>query len=137
MAGNWHAIVIATRGGRLVLSRYRYWARNEGSDAFLTEVLSVIEINAEQRIAASGTFDVDDIDAAFAELDARYLGGEAAPSSRTWSVITRAYAAFNRHELPATDWATVDRRRATPFESSTMTETLRAMWDLTPDLTIL
>ncbi len=81
-------------------------------------------------------FDLDDIDAAFAELDARYLAGEAAAHAHTWSVVAEAYAAFNRHELPATDWATVDRRRATPFESGTMTEILRAIWDLTPDLKI-
>ena len=47
-----------------------------------------------------------------------------------------AYAAFDRHELPAADWVTVDHRRATPFASSTMTESLRAIWDLTPALKI-
>ena len=51
-------------------------------------------------------FDPDDIDAAFAELDARYLAGEAAAHAHTWSVIAGSYAAFNRRELPATtpDW---------------------------------
>ncbi len=81
-------------------------------------------------------FDADDIDAAFAELDARYLAGEAADFAHPWSVIAEGYAAFNRHELPAEDLATVDRRRATPFESSTMSETLSDIWDLTPDLII-
>ena len=58
-------------------------------------------------------FDPDDIDAAFAELDARYLAGEAAAHSHTWSVISQAYAALNRRELPATtpDWANIDHRR--------------------------
>ena len=32
-------------------------------------------------------FDPDDFDAAFAELDARYLAGEAAEHSHTWSVV--------------------------------------------------
>ena len=32
-------------------------------------------------------FDLDDIDAAFEELDARYLAGEAAAHAHTWSVI--------------------------------------------------
>ena len=51
-------------------------------------------------------FDLDDIDAAFEELDARYLAGEAAAHAHTWSVVAGAYAAFNRHEIPATtpDW---------------------------------
>ena len=58
-------------------------------------------------------FDLDDIDAAFEELDARYLAGEAAAHAHTWSVIAGAYAAFNRHELPATtpDWVNIDHRR--------------------------
>ena len=58
-------------------------------------------------------FDLDDIDAAFEELDARYLAGEAAAHAHTWSVIAGAYAALNRHELPATtpDWVNIDHRR--------------------------
>ena len=38
------------------------------------------EIDADQRITTSFTFDPDDLDAAFEELDARYLAGEAAPT---------------------------------------------------------
>ena len=56
-------------------------------------------------------FDLDDFDAAIAELDARYLAGEAAAHARTWSVIAAVYAAFNRHELP--------RRRRTGSTSTT------------------
>ena len=58
-------------------------------------------------------FDLDDFDAAIAELDARYLAGEAAAHAHTWSVIAGTYAAFNRHEFPATtpDWVTIDHRR--------------------------
>ena len=69
-------------------------------------MLDVVEIDADDRIAALVMFDPDDIDAAFAELDARYLAGEAAAHAHTWSVIAAAYAALNRHELPATtpDW---------------------------------
>ena len=74
----------------------------------------IVEINADERIVAAVAFDVDDIDAAFEELDARYLAGEAADHAHTWSVIARAYAAFNRHELPATtpDWVIIDHRRS-------------------------
>ena len=62
-------------------------------------------------------FDPDDIDAAFEELDARYLAGEAAAYAHTWSLIIRAYAAFNRREFPATtpDWVNIDHRRGTAF----------------------
>ena len=61
-----------------------------GAEAFHVEVLDVVEINAEARLAAALSFDPDDIDAAFEELDARYLAGEAAAHSHTWTlVITR------------------------------------------------
>ena len=45
-------------------------------------------------------FDPDNPDAAIAELDSRYLAGEAAAHSQTWSVITEGYAGLNRHEVP-------------------------------------
>ena len=104
--------VVATRGERLALSRTRAAGRDERSAAFHTEALNIIEIDADNRIAAYVAFDVDDIDAAFAELDARYLAGEAAAHAHTWSLITRAYAAFNRGELPAStqDWMNIDHR---------------------------
>ena len=62
-------------------------------------------------------FDPDDIDAAFEELDARYLAGEAAAHAHTWSVIAQAYAALNRRELAATtpDWVNIDHRRGVAF----------------------
>ena len=62
------------------------------TEAIQHDALSVIEINADERIVAVVMFDLDDIDAAFAELDARYLAGEAAPHAHTWSVVTGTYA---------------------------------------------
>jgi DNA-binding SARP family transcriptional activator len=128
--------VIAVRGERLALSRVRYSGHNQELGAFVAELLIVFEMNVDGRFAAAVAFDLDDLDAAVAELDARYLAGEAAVHADTWSVITSNYAAFNRHELPTADWDTIDHRRATPFASSTMTESLRAIWDLTPALKI-
>ncbi|WP_197746535.1 BTAD domain-containing putative transcriptional regulator [Mycobacterium cookii] len=133
---NVSSTIIATRGERLVLMRTHFSGSDQGPGAFVTEVFGLVEIDTDERIVAIVSFDVDHIDAAIAELDARYLAGEAAVYARTWSVVAGAYAAFNRHELPAADWVTVDNRRATPFSSSTMTASLRAMWDLTPDLSI-
>ena len=81
--------VIATRGERLVLIRGRLRSRDQEPEAFRSEVLAVVEINADDRIVALVVFDPDDIDAAFEELDARYLAGEAAAHAHTWSVIAR------------------------------------------------
>ena len=101
-------------------------------------MLDIVEIDADNRIVARVMFDLDDIDAAFEELDSRYLAGEAAAHSQTWSVIAKAYAALNRHELPATtpDWVNIDHRRGTAFAPGEMTAYIRTAWDVAPDLTI-
>jgi hypothetical protein len=99
-------------------------------------VIDVVEINADNQLLAHVVFDPDDIDTAFEELESRYLAGEAAPYSQTWSVVASSYAAFNRHEVPTADWVTIDHRRATPFEPSNMTPSIRTIWDLTPNLSI-
>ncbi len=99
--------------------RVRFSGSDQRPEAFHTEMLDIVEIDADDRIAARVVFDPDDIDAAFEELDARYLAGEAAAHAHTWSVIAEAYAAFNRRELPATtpDWVNIDHRRGDSFRA--------------------
>jgi class 3 adenylate cyclase len=135
---NLTSTVIATRGARLILTRTRHWGRDQAPDAFRVDVLGVVEIDAAERIVTRIVFDPDDIDAAFAELDARYLAGEAAEHSHTWSVIARAIAAFNRHELPEfiPDWVNIDHRRARWFAPGNLTAYIRATWDLAPDVNV-
>ena len=67
----------------------------------IAEVLGIVEIDADRADRRASRFDSDDIDAAFAELDARYLAGEAAAHAQRGRSSQQAYAAFNRHELPA------------------------------------
>src|SRR6202034_1198481 len=86
--------IIATRSERLFLGRTRWLGPDQRPGDFYAEVLNVIEIDPENRIAAQVLFDPNDIDniaAAFEELDARYLAGEAAAHGQTWSVITAGY----------------------------------------------
>ncbi|WP_240562975.1 nuclear transport factor 2 family protein [Mycobacterium sp. IS-1264] len=130
--------VMATRGERLVLFCGRYSLRDQGPEAFLGEVLSIVEIDTDSRIVGYVTFDLDDFDAAMAELDARYLAGEAAPHAHTWSVITGSYAALNRHEMPAAtpDGVTMDHRRGGAFAPGELTAYIRAAWDTAPEATI-
>ena len=101
-------------------------------------MLCIIEIDTDRRIVAAISFDIDDIDAAFEELDARYLAGEAAAYAHTWSVISGIYSGFNRHQLPATtpDWVNVDHRLLIAIEPNDMSAFNRAVWDLTPKLKI-
>ncbi|OBI40150.1 hypothetical protein A5707_10730 [Mycobacterium kyorinense] len=126
--------VIATRGDRLVLASLRFAGHDQRPEAFRTDVLGIIEVNSENRIAACMMFDLDDADAAFEELDARYLTGEAAPHARGWSVISMAYAGMTRHELPPTtpDYANIDHRRF-PMEAGAFNASLSAQWKLLPN----
>ena len=99
---NMTSTVIATRGERLVLVAL-VSVRDQRPEAFHTEVLGVVEIDADKRIAAVVMFDLDDLDAAFAELDARYLAGEAAAA--------RAHVVGHRAEPTPRSTGTSSRRR--------------------------
>ena len=125
--------VIATRGKRLALARVRSVNRGLLSGEVGAEMLGIVEIDADERIFAGVIFDLEDVDAAFEELEARYLAGEASDYAQTWSVITRTTAAFNRHELPPADWVTIDHRTLAPIDASDLPAAMRAAWDLTPD----
>jgi hypothetical protein len=129
-------VVIATRGERLSLTREHWLVGDQGSEAYSAEVLGIIEIDADERIVARLPFDPEDLDSAVGELDARYLAGEAAAYSQTWSVIVQTLAAFNRRELPAADWVTVDHRTLVTVDESDLLANIRASWDLMPDLKI-
>ena len=78
-------------------------------------------------------FDPEDVDAAFKELDARYLAGEAAAYADMWSVIAGAHAGANRRELPPTtpDPVYVDHRPLVSIEEVDPATSLRAVWEIT------
>ncbi len=80
-------------------------------------------------------FDLDDIDAAFEELETRYLAGEAAAHASTWAVVANAHAALSRHELPPTtpNWVNIDHRPVTAIAAGEITANIRSVWDVTPD----
>jgi hypothetical protein len=98
----------------------------------------VLEHDADDRFAACVVFDLDDIDAAFAELDSRYVAGEAAAHAHTWSVIAKAYDGFNRRDLIATtpDWVNIDHRRGAAFAPGDIIAYLQAAWNDSPDTKI-
>ncbi|WP_081293082.1 hypothetical protein, partial [Mycobacterium colombiense] len=125
--------VIATRGTRLVLSCVRISGPDGGPERFYAVGFDVLELDADGRAVARIVFDLDDIDAAFSELDARYVAGEAAAHAVAWSVVAGVHAMFNRRVLPPEDWVTIDHRRGTPFAASDMTPAIHTLFDLTPD----
>lgn len=134
---NFKVFVTAIRGARLALLRVLV-SSDAAPGAFGIEMLVVVEVDAEHRIEAGVLFDPDDIDAAYAELDARYLAGEAASHANTWSAIVKANAAFNSREMPSTspDWVNVDHRRGgMAFAPGDQSAYIRATWDVASHVT--
>jgi hypothetical protein len=133
-SGNVKSTVVATRAQRLALNHYRFSGSDQSPGAFHIEFLAIVEINADERMAAVIVFDADEIDAAIAELDARYLAGEAAQYSAVWSSVMQNYVALNRHELPlmTPDAVSVDHRRGRAFAPGDLPAYLEASWELMP-----
>ena len=130
--------VVATRGERLALVRSIPRTATSGKANSASRCSASAEIDTDERIAAHVLFDLDDIDAAFEELDARYLAGEAAAHCARMVGHSGLYAGFNRHELPATtpDWIYIDHRPLVTIEANDLPASMRAIWDLTPDISI-
>ena len=129
---------VAIRGSRLGLTRGRFRDTDDADRPITVEYLTVTGVSDDDLMHDTVIFDPDDIDAAFAELDARYLAGEAAAHAHTWSLIAQTYAAFNRRELPPTtpDWVNIDHRRGTAFAPGDAIPYIHATWDVTPDISI-
>ena len=131
--------VIATRGERLALCRIRSSRPDTRRWELGNEILHIVEIDSDKRITAHIELGPGDLDAAFAELDARYLAGEAAANAHTWSVVAGSYAAgLNRHELPA--WTAgkvdIDHRSTTSLAPGELPAYIHAMWRQTPNVRV-
>ena len=130
--------IIATRGDRLMLRAGTY------SDAKgnVLEFLTIVELNEDGLRTWSANFDADDLDAAFEELDERYIAGEGAP----FADLLRATADSSRARLER-DWARMRSYIADDVEvvdhrtvglgvlrgADAWIEFLRAAVDLIPD----
>jgi class 3 adenylate cyclase len=93
----WREALVATRGERLSLHRTSFDAEVAGGGGELSfdEHLSLTEVDADGRWIASVAFDLDDADAAYAELDARFAAGEGQSHAAALTVMlefTRAVA---------------------------------------------
>jgi class 3 adenylate cyclase/ketosteroid isomerase-like protein len=115
MGSTWtEARILATRGERLALARVRIRVADGDVGASDLEHLNVVEVDDRGQIGASARYDADDIDAALADLDARYEAGEA---GKPWYQTQRNYAAVHRRDREgilaalAPDFSVVDHRR--------------------------
>ncbi|MHB8463264.1 MAG: nuclear transport factor 2 family protein, partial [Acidimicrobiales bacterium] len=104
---------LAVRGSRLDLQQCVL-----SGAAAESEVLVVEELDVEGLRVRSAGFDPGDLDAAFAELDARYLAGEGALHVDTLGPMLEFLAAYNRQDWPrcrallADDLTVIDHRPA-------------------------
>jgi hypothetical protein len=103
-ASRWRETLIATRGERLALTRTNFEAEVTGGGGPLAfdEHLSLTEVDADGRWITCVTFDLEDLDAAYAELDARYEAGEGA-SYPAHGALMRAYL----RAIASGDWEPV------------------------------
>ncbi len=95
--------MLATRGDRLALGRARVEVAGGDVGPSEVEFLDVVETDERGEPVARIRFDPDALDAAYAELDARYAAGEGArhaafAASRRWD---RAFAARDWDALAA------------------------------------
>jgi hypothetical protein len=127
---------IAIRGSRLSLNHVCYRDTEYDDRPITVEMMQIVEVSEAGLLDFSVSFDPDDIDAAFEELDARYLAGEAAAYSQTWTAMTQVQAAYNRHEIPppTTDLVAVDHRRGRAIAPDDVVAYLHSTWDVVPDL---
>jgi ketosteroid isomerase-like protein len=125
--------LLATRGDRLALDRMALTsaARHGGLAEF--EMLNVVEVDATGRRVAVVAFDPGDLDAAYAELDARY-GATKVPTlllralaARDWDAVAALLASnlvIEDHRLLG--WGTLHGTAA-------YITSLQALVDLAPD----
>ncbi len=137
--------VLATRGDRWALMRILW--RGDGGDVGPSELewLSVIGVDADGRRTAQISFDVSDLEAAYAELDRRFAEdaeGEAdallvnTMLSMVDSIHRRDWAAYQALHVPdvigrdhrLVSWGTL---RGTEF-----TKSVRTMTEMAPDVTM-
>ena len=134
---------LATRGERLSLSRSRWLVAGDPVGPSEIEWLDLIEVDDEQRVALQVSFDPGDIEAAYAELDARYAVAERGAGARRAS-LTRAFTqAFRDRDwdalaaLLAPDLVVTDHRRLgweTLRGPEAYVAALRSLVELAPDV---
>ena len=99
--GRWITTAIATRGERLVLARLLFQGDVAGGGGALEiDHLSVLEVD-DGRMNGIVLFEPADLDAAYAELDARFAAGEAAGCARAWAAPCAFAAAWNARDFDA------------------------------------
>jgi class 3 adenylate cyclase len=139
----WLGESLATRGERLALARTGFVLSHGDVGPSELEWLTLIELDGNGQRIAMVSFDRDDVDAAYAELDARFAAGESAP----FAAVTEAMLRF-RQALAARDWPVLAAVLAPDLQmhdhrplgweatrgAQPYVEALRALTELAPDV---
>jgi class 3 adenylate cyclase/ketosteroid isomerase-like protein len=145
MAVSMSVELLATRGERLALERFTMEVGEDAVGPSAIESLIVIEADERGDIAAYDRFDLDDLDAARAELDARWQAGEGAGHARAVAFVLDLRAALSRRDwdavaaLYAPNFVADDHRLVswgTRRGPAAFLETQRAMVELAPDVRV-
>jgi class 3 adenylate cyclase/ketosteroid isomerase-like protein len=135
--------LLATRGERSSLHRLRHDFTLGDFGPTEMGFLQIAVVDAEGRITNTAVFEPNDLDAAYAELDAGYAAGEAAPYAGLWETSqrrARARAAGDWEQLASllpADLVTEDHRLIGWGTLRSRDENLamsRALVDLAPDV---
>jgi class 3 adenylate cyclase/ketosteroid isomerase-like protein len=97
----WTGETIATRGDRLALTRRRWYGPGLGGAQSEMTYVEVLEVDEQGRTSWGASFDLDDLDAAFDELDNRFVGLEAAAAPAAWNVIRSFRRLVPAHDVDA------------------------------------
>ncbi len=128
--------VLAIRGDRLGLFSHSYTIRNR---AYEIEFLSVVGINEEGQRTDVVYFDHEDLDAAFAELDDRYLSsGDAPDDERVALSMVHAYndRDWDRYRSVVEGFVNVDHHpvsKGTVLSTDEYLQGVFALVELVPD----
>jgi hypothetical protein len=102
--------ILATRGDRLALCRQRTEVADDLVGPSEIPSLLVFEVDREGRYRLIVRFDLDALEAAYAELDALFAAGEAKEHAAMWSALSGP-----RNALAAKNWGEVVRLFAPDF----------------------
>jgi len=142
-SSEWRSEPLATRGQRLALLRSHFSAEAGAGAPIAVEHLSLVERDDDRRAVSVVVFDAEQEEAARAELDARFLAGEAAAHRHVAATMRAFLTAFARRDwdavgaLFAEDVAVHDQRRLgwEPLSGrAAYVASLRALVELSPDV---
>src|SRR5205085_9026792 len=95
------ASLLSTRGENLCLLRILVEIASDDVGPSEIEHLNIFEVNAAGHPVAIVRFDLDDLDTAYADLDARFEAGEAATYPRSIAALKREALARDDHDWEA------------------------------------